>query len=177
MESLSCYSLYENTITAGIAVDDFESIITVDPETTVVKQVSLQTDPVVEKIAQKDIGDFRYLAGVSLSFLHEVTGKSTKKSKSHCILAVDPGKWRLAKDVIPAAVVDPCGLHGHTILLLYANTKCALVSWHDPAKIVAVDENGKPVIRRMNRASLMLSAITGPIPTITKPARCLVAAR
>ena len=176
MESLSCYSLYENTITAGIRVDDFESIITVSPETAVVKQVSLQTDPIVEKVAQKDIGDFRYLAGVSLSFLHEVTGKP-KKAKTHCVLAVDPDRWRLVKDVIPAAVVDPCGLHGHAILLLYANTKCALVSRFDPSLVVGVDENGKPFIKQVNRASLMLSAITGPVPTISKPLRCLVAAR
>ena len=176
MESLSCYTLYENTITAGITVNDFESIVTVEPGTTVVKQASLQTQPVVDKVAQKDIGDFRYLAGVSLSFLHVVTGK-TKKSKTNCILAVDPDRWRLVKDVIPAAVVDPCGLHGHTILLLYANTKCALVSRYDSTKIVAVDENGKPYITEVNRASLMLSAISGPVPTISKPLRCLVAAR
>jgi len=176
LESLSCYSLYENTITAGITVGDFESVITVSPDTAVVKQAALQTEPVVAKVAQKDIGDFRYLAGVSMTFLHEITGK-TKKSKTNCLLAVNPERWRLAKDVIPAAIVDPCGLHGHAILLLYANTSCALVSWHDPSMIVAVDENGKPFIRQMNRASLMLSAITAPLPVVTKPSRCLVAAR
>lgn len=176
MESLSCYSLYEDTITAGIAVADFESVITVDPDTTVVKQAAIQTEPVVEQIAQQNIGDFRYLAGVSISFLREVVGKP-KRSKTNCLLAVNPEKWRLAKDIIPAAIIDPCGLHGHAILLMYANTKCALVSWNDPSRIVYIDENGKPHITRINRASLMLSAISGPLPVVTKPVQCLVAAR
>ena len=173
MESLSCYSLYESKITAGITVNDFESIVTVSPDTIVVKHAAIQTEPVVDKISQKNIGDFRHVAGVSLSFLHEVVGKSTK-SKTSCLLAVDPTRWRLAADAVPAAVIDPCGLRNHVILLLRANSKYVLISRDNPYMVVAVDKDGKPVIQTMNRASLMLAAITNQKPTIAKPARCLV---
>ena len=77
MEALKCYSLYGSKITDGITVSDFESVVTVEPSVTKIKQAVLQTLPIVAKCAQKGVIDFRRIAGYSLSFVHEVTGKST----------------------------------------------------------------------------------------------------
>lgn len=176
MESLNCYSLYESKITPGIAVDDFESIITVEPGTPVIKQAVLETSPILDKTAQKFLTDFRLMAGMSLTFIHEVTGKSTK-SKSGCLLAVNPKRWGIAASAVSAAIVDPCGLNGHVILFLRSDTPYVLSDLHNRSKVVMVHKTGMPAITTISRASLMRAALANPSPTISKPARCLVAPR
>ena len=175
MEALKCFSLYGNKITDGITVSDFESVVTVDPSATKIKQAVLQTLPVVAKCAQKGIIDFRRIAGYSLSFVHEVTGKATL-SKAGVLLAVDPNKWRLATDSIQAAVVDPCGPNGHVILFVKNNAINFLSSWNSPTTVVSMNAKNTPVITTVNRGSLMLAAITGDKTGVNQPARSLVAA-
>lgn len=170
MEALKCYSLYGSKITDGITVTDFESIVTVTPAVSKIKQAVMQTIPVVAKCAQKGVLDFRRIAAYSLTFLHEVTGKATH-SKVGVLLAVDPKVWRVATDDVAAAVIDPCGINGHVILFVKAGTSNFLASWNDPNTFVTMNDKNAPVITTVNRGALMLSAATGMRAFVSQPRR------
>ena len=175
MEALKCYSLIGNKVADGIRVADFESIVTVSHSTTSVKQAVLQTMPVVASDAQTGIKeDFQHMASLSLSFIHEVTGKTTI-TKSGCLLAVDPKLWRIGIDNCSGALIDPCGLTGLVILFLKAGSPNMLSRWDSPDTVLSVNKTGVPEIHKVNRASLMLMAVTGTKQTISAPTKCLVA--
>lgn len=175
MEALKCFSLAGDSVTEGITVDDFESVVTVTPAVAKIKLAVLQTLPVVSKCAQKGVSDYRRLAGISLSFIHEVTGKSPV-SKSGILLAVDTKYWRIAVDDIPAVIVDPCGLKGHVILFVRAGSTKFLVSRDNANTTVSLNSKNTPEIQRINRGALMLSALLDPKKSVSRPTRSLVAA-
>lgn len=173
MEALKCFSLEGGKVTEGITVADFESIVTVTPSVAKIKLAVLQTMPVVSKCAQKGVSDYRRIAGVSLSFIHEVTGKSTV-SKAGILLAVDTRKWRIAVDDIPAVIVDPCGLKGHVIIFVKAGSTNFLTSRDVANTFVSLNSKNAPEIRQINRGALMLSAIMDPKQAVSRPTRSLV---
>ena len=173
MEALKCFSLSGDKVTEGIAVDDFESIVTVTPAVAKIKLAVLQTLPVVSKCAQKGVSDYRRMAGISLSFIHEVTGKSPV-SKAGVLLSVDTTKWRIAVDDIPAVIVDPCGLKNHVIIFVKAGSTNFLTSRDNANTFVSLNAKNAPEIQRINRGALMLSALMDPKQAVNRPTRSLV---
>ena len=175
MEALKCYTLNGNKVVSGIKVADFESIMTTDPSTTMIKQAVLQTMPVVGSgTMTRTKSDFQNLTSLSLNFIHEVTGKATI-AKSCCLLAVDPNIWRVGVDNIPAALIDPCGLTGYIILFLRADSPNMLSLWDSPDTVLSVNKTGVPEVHKVNRASRMLMAVTSSKKLISAPAQSQVA--
>ena len=175
MEALKCYTLNGTKVVNGIKVTDFESIVTADSSTTVIKQAVLQTMPVVHPATlDGSKNDFQRITSLSLNFIHEVTGKATI-AKSGCLIAVDPKIWRVGTDNIPAALIDPCGLTGCIILFMKAGSQNMLSLWDNPDTVLSVNKTGVPEVLKVNRASRMLMAVTSTKQLISAPAKCLVA--
>lgn len=173
MESLSCYSLYGDKLAKGIKVDDFETIIVNDPSTEVIMQATLQTASMLDPAARKDCSsDFRQAGGFGLTFIKEAP-KNIPVVKSGILLAVNPNHWHPAADNLPAVLVDPCGPKGHVILFVRALSPCVLTPVKPGPNILAVTKEGKPVLRPVNRASLMLAALSNPNNAVRSPVRCL----
>ena len=158
MISLACYSLLDtSTITEGIAVDDFESIIVNAPETLSIKKATIQTLPILTEldISAPEIGK---LSQVSLSFI-SLASENIDISDAGVILCIDPAIWRLCSDSTNAVILDPCGLTGNMLLFVHKNRANVLVAIDDPSLTVSVNDANEVVIRRMNRANMMLAAL------------------
>lgn len=162
MIALACYSLLDNTtITDGIAVGDFESIIVDTPEVLDIKKATIQTLPILTELdtSAPEIGK---LSQVSLCFLTS-TPENTKVSDEGVVLCIDPTVWRLCMDTSNAVIIDPCGLNGNMLLFIHKNRDNVLVCIDDPSLTVSVTEANELKIQRSNRANLMLAALVNDI--------------
>ena len=162
MISLACYSLIDkSTITEGIAVGDFESIIVDTQEVLDIKKATIQTLPILTEL-DTYAPEISKLSQVSLSFLSLATD-ADEVSDAGVILCIDPAIWRLCSDSSNAVILDPCGLTGNMLLFIHRGRANVLVAIDDSSLTVSITDNNEVIINRINRASLMLAALTSEV--------------
>ena len=152
MEYLKCYTVKDHDIEEGIYVPEFESIIVETPSTTTIKKATIEMIPVLKTRGGTSITE------TSLVFLHEA-GKSDKESKDHIIIAIDPNKWKLCYKTNKLAILDPCGFHGHMLLVVDKSMEQILIK-ADDRKLSLQFSNNKLTIAGCQRSALLRSAIT-----------------
>lgn len=152
MEYLKCYTVNDHDIEEGIYVPEFESIIVEDPSTTTIKKATVEMIPVLKPRGGTSITE------TSLVFLHEAE-KTDKESQDHIIIDIDPDKWKLCYKTNKLEILDPCGLHGHMLLVVDKSLDQVLIK-ADDRKLSLQFSNKKLAIASCQRASLLRSAIT-----------------
>ena len=153
MDYLACYTVKEN-VESGIAIDEFECVAVEDTSTTIINNAVLQIVPVLSPDNDKSLNS---VSEASLSFLKPPTKRDTL-SKDYVLIATDPAQWKLCYSKDSFGLLDPCGLNGMVLLLVRNDTKHVLVSAKDRHVELSVAD-GKPVIGRCNRASLIFDTV------------------
>lgn len=146
---MKCFTISKDTLSAGIDPARHDCIVatgTQPVENAVVRMV-----PVLP-YAQESL---QAKAQLSLSFVLE----SADDIEPGCVVSLNPREWNVCLAVNPVVLLDPCGPHGHALVLLPPSGSNLLVSVEDPSNVLCTDELGRPVIRTTSRAMLMLAAL------------------
>ncbi len=155
MDYLLCYTVKDN-VEEGIPVDEFECVVVEDLSTTLLKKAVLQIVPVLKPDNELSLNS---VSEASISFLIPPTKKDTL-SDEFVVIAVDPAEWKLCYNRVSFGLIDPCGIGGMVLLLVRKNTRHVLSHAKDRHTELCVDEKGKPVIAKCNRASLIYETMT-----------------
>ena len=156
---LPCYTLEQNEIKEGIAVDDFESIIVNDPSKTLVKRASLKVYPLLD--LPGSCMTVNTCMQTSLPFI--IDAEDDAPASATCLLlALNPDEWILHSEKKAVAVIDPCGVHGHIILYIRKGSFHALLNAGNRSLALSVSNTLSPSINQCNRANLLMATLDAP---------------
>ena len=156
---LPCYTLGQNEIKEGIAVEDFETIIVNDPSKKLIKRASLKVYPLLD-IPGTGM-TVNACMQTSLPFIMDAEDDAPATA-SCLLLAVNPEEWILHSEKKAIAVIDPCGIHGHVILYIRKGSLHALLNAGNRCLALSVSSTLNPSIIRCNRANLLMSTLDAP---------------
>ena len=146
---IPCYTLISDAV-PGIAVKDYESILTDDPGTTHIHHGSLMMYP----LFQSPPVDFVKMTLQSLTFVRESSVRD--EPQNGVILSVDASKWRLLENP-GVSLLDPGGRNG--FILVHAMPGCTVLHSRHSTKALWIDDDGKPEVCGISRGNAMFDAL------------------
>lgn len=163
---IKCYTLTNSSYSAGIEVDQYESIVA-DPDTKLVTTACIHLIPVLKTLIDKDPDDFAKVASGSLAFIC-AENSDENISDEGILISLNPNDWALTFDKAHVVLVDPAGVGDRILVYVQAGTKYHIQHRRDN-KTLFVDNNCNIAIHTTNRASLFMQALSLPIFKTTLP--------
>lgn len=157
MTILRCYTLSKDSLTPGISVDDFDSILC-DTQIGNFEHCRIETFQLLDN---EMLTKFSKLpsACVNLSFVHPVTDIGNEVvDNTASVLAVDAKYWRPAHDRQRMFIIDPAGAD-NKILILAGKKHCSLLVATYAPKTVYLDDKGIPDIKAARKSRILMDAL------------------